>query len=179
MSFCRRTYTLSHKVGVDLLLEGGLVEVSGSNSNTEGDGLLLGLSGNVLPDGDGRVDTLSSLEEGTNGTSGSLGGDKDNVNVGGDVDLGQLLEDRGESVGEVEGLSLKLGLNGGPGLGLGSVGEKVHDDGSLGDSLVNLEEVLSGDPSILDGLVPGGSVLADSDDDVHSVVTEVKSLSVS
>lgn len=32
----------------------------------------------------------------------------------------------------------------GPGLGLGSIGEKVHDDRSLVDSLVNAEEGLAG-----------------------------------
>lgn len=32
-----------------------------------------------------------------------------------------------------------------PGLGLGGIGEEVHDDGSLGDGLINGEEGLSGD----------------------------------
>lgn len=35
------------------------------------------------------------------------------------------------------------GLEGSPGLGLGGVGEKVHDDRSLGDGLFNGEEGLS------------------------------------
>jgi len=81
-------------------------------------------------------------------------------------------------VREVEGLSLKLGLDRGPGLGLGSVGEKVHDNGSSGDSLVHLEEVLAGDPAVLDGLLPRSSVLAHSDDDVEAVVAEVETLAV-
>lgn len=71
-----------------------------------------------------------------------------------------------------------LGLDVGPGLGLGSIGQEVHDDGTLGDGLVDLEEVLAGDPAILDGVLPGLALLSDSDDDVQAVVTEVKTLTV-
>lgn len=66
----------------------------------------------------------------------------------------------------------------GPGLGLGSIGQQVHDDGSLADGLVDLEQVLAGDPAILDGVLPGLAVLSHTDDDVQAVVTEVKALAV-
>jgi hypothetical protein len=66
----------------------------------------------------------------------------------------------------------------GPGLGLGSIGQKVHDDGSLGDGLIDLEQVLAGDPTILDGVLPGLAVFSDTNDDVQAVVTEVKALAV-
>lgn len=95
---------LTVQVGVDLLLEGGLVEVAGADGNTEGDGLLLGLTGDVLVDGDGGVDTAALTEERADGAAGALGGDEDDVDVGGDLDLGEVLEDGGEAVGEVEGL---------------------------------------------------------------------------
>lgn len=81
-------------------------------------------------------------------------------------------------MGEVKGLSLELGLDGRPGLGLGGIREKVHDDGTTRDSLVHLEQVLAGDPSILDSLVPRSSVLSDTDNDVEAVVAEVKTLTV-
>lgn len=71
-----------------------------------------------------------------------------------------------------------LRLQVGPGLGLGSIGQQVHDDGALGDGLVDLEQVLSGDPSILNGVLPGLAVLSHTDDDVQAVVTEVKALAV-
>jgi hypothetical protein len=45
--------TLTVQVGVDLLLEGGLVHVSGTDGNAKGDSLLLGLAGDILEDGDG------------------------------------------------------------------------------------------------------------------------------
>lgn len=70
------------------------------------------------------------------------------------------------------------GLDGGPGLGLGGIGKEVHDDGTLVDSLINLEEVLAGDPAVLDGVVPRLSVLADTNDNIKAIVTEVKALAV-
>lgn len=71
-----------------------------------------------------------------------------------------------------------LRLQVGPGLGLGSIGQQVHDDGSLADGLVDLEQVLAGDPAILDGVLPGLAVLSHADDDVQAVVTEVEALAV-
>jgi hypothetical protein len=44
--------TLAVQVGVDLLLKGGLVEVSGADTDTEGDGLLPGLAGHILVNSD-------------------------------------------------------------------------------------------------------------------------------
>jgi hypothetical protein len=96
--------TLTVQVGVDLLLERGLVEVTTADGNTEGDGLLLGLASDVLEDGNGRVDTATLTEEGANGAARTLWCDEDNVNVFWNFDLGLVLEDRGETVGEVEGL---------------------------------------------------------------------------
>jgi hypothetical protein len=57
-----------------------------------------------LENGDGGVDATALTEEGADGTAGTLGGDEDDVDVGGDLDLGEVLEDGGETVGEVEGL---------------------------------------------------------------------------
>jgi hypothetical protein len=87
--------SLSVKVREDLLLKGGLVAVTGSNGDTEGNGLLLGLSGNVLPNGNGRVDTTSLEEEGTDGTAGTLGGNENDVNILGGDDIGlRVVRDR-------------------------------------------------------------------------------------
>jgi len=96
--------TLTVKVRPDLLLEGGLVKVAGADGNTHGDGLLEGLAGDVLVDGDGAVDTTALLEKRAHGAARALRGDKDDVNVGGDLDVSAVLEDGGETVGEVEGL---------------------------------------------------------------------------
>jgi hypothetical protein len=71
-----------------------------------------------------------------------------------------------------------LGLDVGPRLGLGGVGEQVHDNGALGDGLIDLEQVLAGDPAVLDGVLPGLALLADTDDDVEAVVAEVQALAV-
>lgn len=96
--------TLTVQVGVNLLLEGGLVEVSRSNTDTESDSLLLCLTGNILENGDGRVDTTTLTEESSDGTSRSLWCNEDDINVSWDIDLGLVLEDWGETVGEVKSL---------------------------------------------------------------------------
>ena len=75
-------------------------------------------------------------------------------------------------------LALKLGLDLGPGLGLGGVGEEVHDNGGLANGLVNVEQVLAGNPAILLGVLPRGTVLSYTDDDVQAVVAEVETLAV-
>jgi hypothetical protein len=93
------------EVRIHLLLECGFVEIARADGDAEGDGFLLGFAGDVLEDGDGGVDASAFAEEGADGTAGALGGDEDDVDVGGDVDFGEVFEDGGEAVGEVEGLS--------------------------------------------------------------------------
>ena len=73
--------TLTVQVRVDLLLEGGLIEVTGADGNTKGDGLLLGLASDILEDGERRVDTTALTEEGADGTAGALGSAEDDINV--------------------------------------------------------------------------------------------------
>lgn len=72
----------------------------------------------------------------------------------------------------------ELGLDVGPRLGLSGVTEEVHDDGAARDGLVDLEEVLAGDPAVLDGVLPRLAILTDTDDDVEAVVAEVEALAV-
>ena len=136
--------TLAVEVRVDLLLKGGLVKVAGADGDTEGDGLLLGLAGDILPDGNGRVDPTALLEEGADGAARALRGDEDDIDVSGGDDVGVLLVDDGEPVGEVEGLALgdERG-DGGPGGRLGGVREEVHDDGTTVDGLLDGEEGLT------------------------------------
>lgn len=71
-----------------------------------------------------------------------------------------------------------LGLDSRPGLALRGVAEEVHDDGALGDGLIDLEQVLAGNPAILDGILPRLAVLPDTDNDVKAVVAEVEALAV-
>jgi hypothetical protein len=147
------------------------------------------------------VDTAALLEEGADGPAATLGGDEDDVDVLGRDDLGVLLEHDGEAVGEVEGLALgQVGLDVLPGGGLSGVGEEVHDDGTLLESLVDGEEGLAGDllrtsakknsdsdsrqrqrsthPAILLGELPALAALTDADNDVEAVVTSIQPLTV-
>ena len=104
MDTTHQASTLTVEVRVDLLLEGGLVEVAGADSDTKSDGLLLCLAGHVLENSNGRVDTTSLTEERSHGSARSLGCNEDDVDVSGNLDLGEVLEDWGETVREVEGL---------------------------------------------------------------------------
>jgi hypothetical protein len=72
----------------------------------------------------------------------------------------------------------ELGLDLGPGLRLGSVGEEVHDNGGLANGLVNVEQVLAGNPAVLLSLLPRLAVLPYTDDDVQAVVAHVETLAV-
>ena len=69
-------------------------------------------------------------------------------------------------------------LDGRPSLALSSITEQVHDDGTSGDSLVDLEEVRAWDPTILLCLFPRGAVLSNTDDDIQAIVAEVETLTV-
>jgi hypothetical protein len=171
--------TLTVEIRVDLLLKGGLVEVPTSDGDTEGNGLFAGQAGDVLEDGNGGVDTTALLEEGADGAARALWSDEDDIDVSRDLDFRQVLEDGAESVGEVESLALSdERLDRGPCLGLRSVGEQVHDDGTTVDGLVNVEQVLAWDPAVLLGLLPGLTILSDTDDDIEAVVAEVEALAV-
>ena len=70
------------------------------------------------------------------------------------------------------------GLNSGPGFTLSSIREQVHDDCTLHNSFVDIEEILSRNPSVLLSLIPGGTVLSNSDDHIQAVVSKVETLSV-
>lgn len=105
MNATHQAATLAIQIGVDLLLEGRLVEVSTADGDAESDSFLLSLASNILVDCDGRVNTTALTEEGADGAARALGGNEDDVNVLGDVNLGEVLEDGRETVGEVESLA--------------------------------------------------------------------------
>jgi hypothetical protein len=96
--------TLTVEVRVHLLLKRGLVQVTATDSNTEGLGLLLGLASDVLVDGIRGVDATTLTKERANGSARTLGSNEDDIDILGYVDLGDVLENRGETVGEVQSL---------------------------------------------------------------------------
>lgn len=180
MDTTHETTTLTVEVRVNLLLEGGLVEVSGANGDTDGGSLLVGAAGDVLEHSEGGINATALLEEGADSATGTLGGDENDVDTLGDVNLGEILEDDRETMGEIESLAGgDEGFDVRPGLGLGGVREKVHDDVTLADGLVDVKKGLAWNPAILLSGLPGGTVFSDTNDDVETVITEVKTLSVS
>jgi hypothetical protein len=95
-------------------------------------------------------------------------------------------------VGEVEGLEAlsvfaqifdtaldahlalcQLRLDCWPCLGLGGIRQQVHDNGTLADSFVHLEQVCSWYPAILLSFLPRCAILSYTDDDIETVVAEV------
>jgi hypothetical protein len=95
---------LTVEVRVDLLLKRRLVQVTTADGHTHGNSLLLGLASDVLEDSERRVDTTALTEEGADGSARALGSAEDHIDVGGDLDLGQVLEDGRETVREVKSL---------------------------------------------------------------------------
>lgn len=77
---------------------------------------------------------------------------------------------------KVKGLALcQIRLDLVPKLGLCRIRQQVHDNRALLTGLVDLKEGLVRDPSLRDGLIPGGAFTA-SDDDVELVVAKVEGL---
>ncbi len=93
MDTSHQATTLTVEIGVDLLLKGGDVHVTSTDSDTESGGFLEGLAGDVLVDGNGGVDTTALTEEGADSASGSLWRDEDDIDVLWNVNLGEALED--------------------------------------------------------------------------------------
>ena len=104
MDAAHQTAALAVQVGVDFLFKSGLVQVTAADGYAESDGLLFGLAGDVLVDGDGGVDASAFAEEGADGPTGSFWCDEDDVDVCRYVDFCKVLENGREAVGEVEGL---------------------------------------------------------------------------
>jgi hypothetical protein len=104
MNTTHKAATFAIKVRVHLLLERGLVEISTTNSNANCNSFLKSLSGNILKDGYGRVDSTTLTEESSHSTTRAFWSDEDYVNVRRNVNLGQILENWGETVGKVKSL---------------------------------------------------------------------------
>lgn len=109
--------------------------------------------------------------------------------------MGILLVDDGEPMREVECLALcDKRCNGWPSLRLSGVREKVHDDCSAIYGLFDGEEGFTWylsktdeteetgeertDPAIFESLFPALAILADTDDDIETVITSIQTLAV-
>ena len=106
MDTAHQAAALTIEVRVYLLLECGLVEVARSNGNTESNRLLLSFACHILKHSDRRVDAATLTEESTHSAARAFGSHEDDIYVFGNVDLGKVLEDRREAVGEVQRLSM-------------------------------------------------------------------------
>ena len=174
-----QTTSFTVQVRVDFSFESGLVDVTRTDGDSQGLGLFVGLTGDIVPDGVGRVDTTTFLEQRSDGSTGTLWSNQDDIQVLWWFDVGQVLEDWGETVGEVQSLTLgQQWLDSRPCFGLSSIGQQVHDVVTLLDGIFDGEQVLAWDPTVFDGSLPRGTVLTDTDDDVQTVVSQVQTLAV-
>ena len=94
--------TLTVEIGINLLLEGGLIEVTTADGNTKSNSLLLSLTGNILVDSNGRVDTTAFTEEGSDSSARSFRCNQDDIDIRWDLDFCKILEDRREAMREVQ-----------------------------------------------------------------------------
>lgn len=164
MDAAHQAATLTIEIGVYLFLEGGLVQIATAHGNTESNSLLLSLASDILVHSNGRVDTTALTEEGSDSSARSLRRDKDDIDIGWNLDFGKILEYWGKTMREIQRLQrlvyisrngcctcLALGqlrLDRWPGFTLSSIAEQVHDDSAFADSIINLEQVLSWNPAI-------------------------------
>jgi hypothetical protein len=62
------------------------------------------VASDVLEDSDGGVDATTLTEKSSNSSARTLGSNEDDIDISWDIDFGLVLENGGETVGEVEGL---------------------------------------------------------------------------
>lgn len=104
MNTAHQAAALTIEIRVYLLLKCGLIEVARSNGNTKSDCLLLSFARHILKHSHRRIDATTLTEEGTHSAARAFGSHKNDIDVFGNVDLGKVLEDRREAMGEVERL---------------------------------------------------------------------------
>ena len=69
MNATHQASSFAVEVGVHFLFEGRLVKIATADSNAQGDGFLLSLSGHILVHSYRRVDTTPLAEEGADSAS--------------------------------------------------------------------------------------------------------------
>ena len=166
---------LTEQVGLGLLAEGGLNGPGAGAANGLGVGQHQrpGGPGGVLLDADQHRHAAPGLELAAHGVAGALGGDHNDVVVGGGLNVAEVdIEAVGE---EQRGTGLEVGLDlVAVQLGLDLVrGQDRHDVGpghGLGDRL-------DGQPGLL-GLGDGAGALTQAHHDLHAGVPQVEGMGV-
>jgi hypothetical protein len=100
--------SLAVEIGPHLFLKRCLIEVPATNGNTERDRLLFCFASDILVDSDRRVDAAAFAEKSPDGTTRAFRSYQDDIDVGWNLDFGQILEDGRETVREVKGLKVSL-----------------------------------------------------------------------
>jgi hypothetical protein len=67
------------QIRINLLLRRRLVQIPTADTYPKRDGLLFRVPGDILPDGDTRINTPPFFKESADGATGTFGGDEDDV----------------------------------------------------------------------------------------------------
>jgi hypothetical protein len=61
---------------------------------------------------------------------------------------------------------------------LSGIAEQVHNDSTPRDRFINIEQILAGNPAILNCFLPGCTVLSNANYDIEAIVAEIETLTV-
>lgn len=171
--------TLAVQVAVHLLLKSGFVEITRSDCDSHGNSLFQGFARDILMHGNARIDTSAGQELRSHSSSASLWCAENDINVLGRNNASLVLVDDTEAVREIEGLVFgEILAQPWPRLALCSVAEQIHEDTSLCSRFFNCEQILAGNPAVCHSFLPRLTVFADTNNDIHTIVTQIETLSV-
>ena len=104
MNTAHETTSFTVEIRVNLLLKSCLVKVAAADSYTQRNSLLFSLASYVLVDGNRGVNTSTFAEESSHSSTGTFRCNENDIDVFWHIDFGEILEDRRETMGEVESL---------------------------------------------------------------------------
>ena len=171
-----QTSALTSQVAGSLALESGLKQVTGTDTNTESQRLILSLARSILIDGIRTVQATALAEHRTERGTRTLRSHHDDINILGRNHTRAVAPVDSETMTVVQRLArLQILLDCGPLLHLTSIGEQHAKDCTLLSSLLNREQRLARNPSVSHSLLVG-LTLTLTDDDVKAIVAQIASL---
>ena len=168
--------TLTGEVTCSLTLKGRLEQIAGTNTDTEGDCLLLGIARSILINGIGTVQTASLAEHCAERSSGTLRCYQNHIHILGRNHTCTVAPVDGKSVTIIQGLARsQILFDFWPDGNLTGIRKQHAEDCTSLCSLFDREERLSRYPSFSYSLLVGLSLTL-TDNDIEAIVTQVACL---
>ena len=166
--------TLTSQIGSSLTDESRLEQVAGTDTDTQRQRTIHRLASSVLIDSERRVQATTLKEHGTQRRTRPLRSDHDHVNIRRRNNARTIVPSDCETMREIQGLaSCQIRLHRRPYRHYGSVGQQAHDDRGLVASLLDTEQSLTRNPSVLNRFIVS-LTLALANDYVETIVTKVQ-----